>query len=301
MTSEPEAGRTARSRRSPLIRLAINLVAAFVVIDVGLQIVLGVVQPDGGPIGLLGVVAQPVALLGLLAIPIAIASKTRRIWIALAALAVVAALRFGGDWISLPPVSALSPEPTITIATWNLEIRSRTADSTVSGLRGVTADVIVLQELTVEPAAAIDADAELATRYPYRLLHAATGVTGMGVLSNVPIDFVRETRGPIIQEVVLRTAFGPLRVVNVHPFPPHYGAAARGVEVVYDPSARNADLVRIRTLLDHRIGAGELVVLAGDTNTSASEPAFGRLMAGLHDAHSEVGGGPGWKKNEAGH
>ena len=90
VTTEPEAGRTAPSRRSPLFRLVINLVAAFVVMDVGLQIVLGVVQPDGGPIGLLGVVAQPVALVGLLAIPIAIASKTRRIWIALASLAVVA-------------------------------------------------------------------------------------------------------------------------------------------------------------------------------------------------------------------
>jgi hypothetical protein len=82
--------------------------------------------------------------------------------------------------------------------------------------------------------------------------------------------------------------------VNVHPFPPRFGAAARGVGVVYDPSTRNADLVRIRALLDDRIGAGELVVLAGDTNTSASEPAFGRLMAGLHDVHAEVGGGPGW-------
>ena len=39
---------------------------------------------------------------------------------------------------------------------------------------------------------------------------------------------------------------------------------------------------------------GETVIVAGDFNTAPTEPAFEQLVAGLADAHAEVGLGPGW-------
>ena len=46
--------------------------------------------------------------------------------------------------------------------------------------------------------------------------------------------------------------------------------------------------------MDAAIARGETVVIAGDFNTAPTEPAFSRLVAGLADAHAEVGIGPGW-------
>lgn len=36
------------------------------------------------------------------------------------------------------------------------------------------------------------------------------------------------------------------------------------------------------------------MLVVGDFNTAPSESAFARLTHGLHDAHAEVGVGPGW-------
>ena len=50
----------------------------------------------------------------------------------------------------------------------------------------------------------------------------------------------------------------------------------------------------IRDAFDVRAASGTPVLLLGDLNTAASEPAFGRLVRGLRDVHAEVGLGTGW-------
>jgi endonuclease/exonuclease/phosphatase (EEP) superfamily protein YafD len=289
-----EPANVMRSRRATVGRIAADLAAAFVVVVVGLQVMLVIARPEGGPFGLLGVFAQLLAIVGLAAAPFALIRGAWRVRFALVVLVAVVAFRFGGDWVSLPGATATTTAPTISIATWNLEIGSRTPEATLTGLRGLTADVIVVQELRLDAAAAIEADPILAARYPHRRLEPAKGVSGMGILSSVPIRSLRERREPLVQDALLDASFGPLRLINVHPYAPRYGAAEGLADSIYDPAIRNEDLLRIRTLVDRHVAVGELVVLAGDTNTSPSEPAFARLMSGLHDVHAEVGGGPGW-------
>jgi endonuclease/exonuclease/phosphatase family metal-dependent hydrolase len=45
--------------------------------------------------------------------------------------------------------------------------------------------------------------------------------------------------------------------------------------------------------VDRRVRAGERVLLVGDFNVTDREPGVDRLVAGLHDAHAEVGWGAG--------
>jgi endonuclease/exonuclease/phosphatase family metal-dependent hydrolase len=86
-----------------------------------------------------------------------------------------------------------------------------------------------------------------------------------------------------------------LAVLNVHPF--HADIATLGstrIPFGVDVGQRNRDLVTIRSLVDARAAGGDPVLLIGDLNTAASEPAFDRLVAGLRDVHAEVGEGMGW-------
>jgi endonuclease/exonuclease/phosphatase family metal-dependent hydrolase len=84
-------------------------------------------------------------------------------------------------------------------------------------------------------------------------------------------------------------------VVNAHPF--HADIETLGssrIPIGLDPAQRNADLLAIRSRVDTLIGRGVPVLLLGDLNTTDSEPAFDRFVAGLRDVHAEVGEGTGW-------
>ena len=67
-----------------------------------------------------------------------------------------------------------------------------------------------------------------------------------------------------------------------------------GIPIGFNPRQRNADLDLLRGRVAELEAAGSNVLLIGDFNTTPAEPAFGRLTAGLHDAHAEIGLGPGW-------
>ena len=64
--------------------------------------------------------------------------------------------------------------------------------------------------------------------------------------------------------------------------------------VAFNESERDRALQAIRARVDAAIGRGESVVVLGDFNVAPDEPGYRDLVAGLHDAHAEVGQGPGW-------
>ena len=78
------------------------------------------------------------------------------------------------------------PDDAITVLSWNLEMDSKPPAAAVAGIADLEADVVALQELTPEFAAAIADDATLRARYPYRLLDPRPGPDGLGVLSAPP-------------------------------------------------------------------------------------------------------------------
>jgi endonuclease/exonuclease/phosphatase (EEP) superfamily protein YafD len=277
--------------RQVLARLAL----AGVVIIAALEWLLLVLRPEDGPLGVLQIFAPHLALLGIVLIVVCLLERRARSVVAAVALAIVVGIRFGGDWVSLP--ATVPPGSTnLDVATWNLEVASRPGLDSVEFLRGRPADVVALQELRPETAAAIEADPALVARYPYRALVPRDDVWGMGVLSRLPILDAHYEYNPAMQVLQLDLGSGRrLAVVNAHPA--HADIESLGstsLPLGLDTAARNAALDVVRAHIDALIGLGLPVVMLGDLNTTASEPAFDRFVTGLREAHRDVGIGPGW-------
>ncbi|HEX2756226.1 MAG TPA: endonuclease/exonuclease/phosphatase family protein [Candidatus Limnocylindrales bacterium] len=278
--------------RTTTARLGATIVGATALVEW----LLAIARPEGGPLGVLQILAPHLAILGLVLAPVALLGRSRSAVVAAVALAAVIAIRFSGDWMSLPAAAPPAGTDRIAVATWNLEVESRPGVDTATFLRTVTADVIGLQELQPAAAAAIEADPVLRAAFPYRYLQPRTDVLGLGILSRVPILEPSVRLGPAIQEATLDLGGGRrIGVVNAHPF--HADIASLGstrIPVGLDVDQRNADLDTIRARIDARAAGGDPVLLIGDLNTAASEPAFDRFVRGLRDVHAEVGEGTGW-------
>jgi vancomycin resistance protein VanJ len=252
-------------------------------------------RPEHGLLAILQVLAPHLALLGLLLIPISLLELRATSVVTAVLLGVVVSLRFGGDWVSLPVASA-SGATNLRVISWNLEVASRPGVDSVSLIRGQEADLIALQELQPDTAAAIEADPALVARYPYRVLVPRHDVLGQGLLSRLPILDSIFALDPAVQEALVDLGGGrTLAVVNAHPY--HADIEFLGMTnlpVGLDARIRNDDLDRIRGRVDARIAQGLPVVLLGDLNTAASEPALDRFVEGLREVHREVGFGTGW-------
>jgi vancomycin resistance protein VanJ len=278
--------------------MIVRVLAAYPITVAGLG-VLGLVAPvDGGPLGLVGVLWAHLALAGLALVPVTVAVREpRALRLGLAALAIVLVVRLGGEWLSLPRAAATVERPPaggsssateVRVITWNVWAGAEES-VTIGALLDHEADLVALQELSFEIAAAIEASAELRARYPHRVLEPRPGVAGMGLLSRWPVEAVAFEAEPVRQAATIRLDGLELDIVNGHPFP-----ARIALPFGFEPTKRNAELEQLRAEVDARIDAGRRVLLIGDFNTAPTEPAFGPLTAGLHDAHAELGLGPGW-------
>jgi len=247
---------------------------------------------ESGPLALAILVSAHLALVGLILLPILAATRSRSLGVALLTVALLFVGRFGGEWVSLPPASA--PGSVLHIATWNLDYLQRTGPDAVQMLRVQPVDLVALEELSPEVADAIAADPVLAATYPYQALDPGAGATGMGILSRYPVMGPAYDLAPARLEARIDVNGGPIDVVAAHPFPARFRTRG-GNPLGYEPAQRNADLKFLRDHVEQlAAGDGGRVLLLGDFNTAPTEAAFGRLTAGLHDAHAEVGLGPGW-------
>jgi endonuclease/exonuclease/phosphatase (EEP) superfamily protein YafD len=266
---------------------------AAVVIAVAVLDLVGLGPASGhGPIGLAQVLAAHLTIGAFLLVPFALIRGARTLRLALVVLVIVAFVRFGGEWWS-PPARA-ADGPTLEVATFNLEIQSRAAPDAVTFLRPMTADVIALQELTTTFADAIAADPRLAEAYPYQALYARDDVLGLGLLSRHPLADVAFQGDPSRLEAVVETPDGPIWVLDVHPLPARMPRGPLALPIGFDPVNRDAALGRIADDIDDALTRDVPVLVLGDINTAPTEPAFGRFVRGLRDAHAEVGEGPGW-------
>lgn len=277
-------------------RTVARLAVAGVAVIATIEWLLAIVRPESGPLGVVQILAPHLALVGLALVPVALLGRRRAGIISAVAIVTITAVRFGGGWLSIPAGSPTAEAVRLQVVTWNLEVGSRSGPATAEFLRATTADVIGLQELQPDAAAAIEADPVLLDRFPYRVLVPRPDVVGLGLLSRYPIAAATFALNPAVQQATIDLGSGR-RLAIVHAHPLHADIATLGgtrLPLGLDVDQRNADLVQIRTLVDTRIGAGLNVLLIGDMNTTDSEPAFGRLVEGLHDVHAEVGEGTGW-------
>lgn len=255
--------------------------------------VLPVVQPRDGLFALAAVLSMHLALAALVLVPLAFCRDAAALRVALLALAFTSVVRFGDEWVSIPRVGPADEVADLAVVSWNLEFGARTGEAVTEGLRDLDVDVIALQELGPGHSAAIEADADLRRRFPYRSLVPMDGVLGLGLLSAFPIVSSAVVADPVTIEAVLDVNGRPLRLITSHPLPGRI-ATVSGLPVSFDPSSRDRAIDRFRARVDTAIARGETVIVVGDFNTSPTEPAYARLVTGLVDAHAAVGTGPGW-------
>jgi vancomycin resistance protein VanJ len=272
-----------------------RLALAGVVAVAAIEWILLVGQPGDGPFAVLQVLAPHLALVGLVFLAIALAvRRDRRSMIAALVLLGAVGLRFGGEWFSLPTAAAAN-ERGLTVVTWNLEAGSRAGADTVEMLAAHPADVVALQELQPDVAAAIASDPAIASLYPFRVLVPERTVLGLGLLSRFPLTEEQSSLWPALQEASIVVDGQTAALVNAHPMHGEIETiATTRLPIGIDNTVRDRDLETIARLLDRSQAAGIPAILLGDLNTASSEPAFGRLVAGRRDVHAEVGQGTGW-------
>jgi endonuclease/exonuclease/phosphatase family metal-dependent hydrolase len=247
-----------------------------------------------GPLALTQVFAPHLFLLALPLVPFAVPRTAVPLRACLAAVLVVAVFRFGPDWVSLPADEGAGTP--VEVVTWNLQVGSDAGRDLVAVLTASRADIVVLEELTPDHVALLEAADPLAVRYPHRLLRPADDVLGIGLLSVFPIV----TSQPLLEPSGLMADLdigGPrsLTIASVHPRPPRYDELSPlPLPIAYRAQRRDDDLGVFREQVDALLAADRRLVLLGDFNVAPTEPAFAELAEGLLDVHAEVGLGPGW-------
>jgi endonuclease/exonuclease/phosphatase (EEP) superfamily protein YafD len=248
--------------------------------------------PASGPIALGVLFGAHLALLSVLLVPVGVKLRSRVLLGSLAVLAIVAAVRLGPEWVSMPASGA---EPNLIVMTWNVEKEAHAADEIVAVLVATDATLVGLLELTPEQENRIEGDPRVTERFPYRLLYGAEDYRGLALLSIHPLEGGIRFDGPPRLAADLRLPRETVHVVLAHPLPPRISTLGGArVPVGFDADRRDADLRRLRDQADVAMARGLEVVLFGDFNVSPLEHGFGALTRGLRDAHAEVGQGPGW-------
>jgi vancomycin resistance protein VanJ len=283
------------TRSSPWIgRLAVVL-AVYPWSLVVLTVIHIVAPARNGPLALTEVFAPHLFLVVVLLVPLSALAMSRALRIGVAVALVLAFARFGPNVLSFPATAPFAYETVATLLSWNLEAGEAAAADLLDVLHTTDADVIALQELTPDHAAAIEGDADVRARFPSRVLAPEMGVAGIGVLSRWPIVRSAATTEPVSMRVVLDMGnAGELVVINAHPYPPGYRIGPiLPIPLRYGTNTRDAEMRRIREVIDSDLAAGGRLVVIGDFNLTDREPAYGDLVGGLWDAHREVGLGLG--------
>lgn len=176
-------------------------------------------------------------------------------------LAVQAGLLAPGADLGLDGSAQAAAGEPIRIVAYNLLFNNRDHARSLEFLRQEAADVVVLEEVTPEWGAALEA---LADVYPYRVDGSRSGYTGMALLSRLPL--VRSSAGwtdgdpaPVVDAVV---DFGDrqLRVVGTHVTHGFYRGG-------FAHQARQLD-----SLVDYMGTTDMPTVLAGDFNMASWAP-----------------------------
>jgi vancomycin resistance protein VanJ len=278
-----------------LVRSRWDYLAVVPALVVLFSAVAALLPPRSGPLALALVLEAPlfIAAFAVLA-PLALLARARALGLALVVLVAAGGCFFGSDWISVPGVGGAARHD-LAVMTWNVQYGSRSPAEAAAQLETANVDLIALQELEPDSSAAIEADAVIATRYPYRSMSPQWGAWGVAILSRYPIHDVQPFPWPARLQLVVETPRGPVHVIDAHPAHAEFDTVTPfRLPVGYDPSQRDDEIAVIRKWIDPALENGERLLVLGDFNTSPTEPEFALLTRGLRDTHVEVGEGPGW-------
>lgn len=223
-------------------------------------------------------------LLILPAPPLLLIFLARRQW-RIAALLIPAALVFVTAYgpLFLPrTVEAQPAAPRLRVMLYNMHKDTQDLDTLLSIMRESRADVIALQELNPQVAAAIES--ELGALYPHQALHPKEDFAGQGLLSRFPI---LEDAFWVIelghQRVKLDMGQSSVVLYNTHPVHPFRRWS-------FDSEVRNRE---IGELLRRAAQESGPVIIAGDLNMTDQAEHYAQLTARFMDVWRAVGRGLG--------
>ena len=255
------------------------------------------VHAQTGPLPLAGVFELHLLVLagflGIGAIVGSLGPGSTAAWTRLVALAVVVIVivRAGGELWS--PTADPATGEAITVLSWNLEMDSKPGPDAAAGIVAIDADVVAVQEVTPAYASAIEADATLKARYPYRILKPEPGAFGLGILSKLPLvttddDFTAS----ILHAGLLLRDGRRIELFDVHARRPLYRDVGP-IPIALDTKDRDQDVAVIAAALAG-LDDPHAALVAGDLNGAWTEPGLAPLRALAQDAHELVGAGPGF-------
>ncbi len=230
---------------------------------------------ESGPLAILVALSPWLALAWL--IPIATAVLARALDLLIVAL--IPAL-LSAAWQLPLVVGGHDGEPVLTVASVNATFGAADAEAVVRLVQDNNVDLLAVQELTPEFAAALD-EAGIGHHFSYSEIDAREGATGTGLWTRLPVTSSTTVGGftSAAIEATLDLHGTETTVLAVHP-------AAPGL---LDHSAWTQDLAELRLLASETRGA---VMVLGDLNATTDHAAFRALeRGGFEDAGEEAGAG----------
>ena len=218
----------------------------------------------------------------ILLLPLAFFSRARP---AVAATLAAVAL-FMGLYLPLflPRVGAVPPAvgPTITAMAFNLGPGVSQPAGLTEAIAGVGADLVAVEELYPEAVAAFDA--ALAARYPYRILPAEQGASGL--LSRYPILAYERFRPAGVGRAALQAALEveglPAHVFVLHPEPPIHRVGPPGQKA---PRLYERQLeAQLADVIGRAEGLAGPVLVMGDFNMGDQGRSYTVISRALGDA-----------------
>jgi vancomycin resistance protein VanJ len=212
----------------------------------------------------------------------ALLGRRRDVYAIFALAALVWACLWGGRFVprSTPAHAA---GPSLSVMSYNVLGYNFDTDATMRVIREVDADIVALQELNPENAAAIEKD--LGSRYPYRWLEPSPGVVGGGIISRYPFRQVSASPADRIPW------FGKLMAVELQ-------VGQRTVTLLrYHAFAGTG---RVREREEQAQGLAEYartlpgpLIFAGDLNATDQNTAYASITSTMRDSWLEAGWGFG--------
>lgn len=194
---------------------------------------------------------------------------------------------WGNLFIPSPPLASAS-SPELSVMTFNALGWADRPQPQIEMLRQVDADIVLLQEYNLHLDEA--AQQELSDRYPYQYAQSVAGVTGLGILSKLPLE-------PSSQELPLEWLGEPqiyafewsgrrVTLVNFHMIP--VGLARPSVAREQN-RYREAQAAALNDLASRT----DVMIAAGDANTTPLSDAYRTFTTDLVDAWTSAGVGLG--------
>ncbi|MBX3080063.1 MAG: endonuclease/exonuclease/phosphatase family protein [Anaerolineae bacterium] len=197
-------------------------------------------------------------------------------------------IRYGPRWI--PRRQPMPTGKVLTLFTYNIHAEEEGLAEIAAVIREADADVVALQEVTVNAAAYLAS--EFATSYPYQKAHHASQPTdGQAILSRFPIQEDDYWQNPVAsfvlghQRALIAWHETPIALYNLHPIHP------RMIEgKIYDEVPRGEEIeISLAKAAQEKVP----VVWAGDFNMTEESRDYERITQRYQDCFRSVGYGWG--------